>query len=459
MAPVALFLCLVFIAWLLVRDSKRHKSVSAALWLPTIMVLVQASRTPSGWFGGRTFYTGLPNEGSGNLLDQAFFLLMIFGSWIIASSRGVKWNKLFAANVAIVLFYFYFALSSLWSAYPRDSLIRVLKDFGMTIIVISAILCEKNPQEAIRAVYTRCACVLLPLSMLFMKYNYNGLGRNYARNGTVMFTGVTVQKNSFGEMILVVSLFLILDHLETRPVGAKWQLSGIGWDRLVLLLMGAWLLHVSQSKTSLVCFLIGVVLMVSDWFASRMISRIVFIVALSLPFLVLLTQQFGSFFGPMLGVLGRDATFTGRTDIWRHITLTTVNPLVGAGFYNFWGGQGGQAIREAMQTDVPNAHSGYVDLYLDGGIIGLILLFCVFLSSSRRIIANLDVNRYQRVRFAFLIAAIVVNLTESNFARPSLMWFTTLLVLLEFPFPKANQALSHKLQGPTDSRDFAEVAS
>jgi hypothetical protein len=38
-----------------------------------------------------------------------------------------------------------------------------------------------------------------------------------------------------------------------------------------------------------------------------------------------------------------------------------------------------------------------------------------------------------RVRFAFLIVAILHNLTESSFARMGLMWFTTLLMIYEFP--------------------------
>jgi exopolysaccharide production protein ExoQ len=432
MPRIALLVCLAFIAWLLVRDSKRHSSVSSALWIPTLMVLVLGSRNPAQWLGGS--YLGADRNGvSGNLWDQAFFLLVIGGCFVIASSRGVRWNRLFVANAGIMVFYLYFVLSSIWSDFPADSLIRVSKDFGTTVLVISAILSEKDPQEAIRTVFARCACVLLPFSVLLTKYNYLGFGRNYARDGSVMYTGVTVQKNSLGELVMLASLFLIWDYLETRPKSATRPWSAIGWDRLVLLLMGAWLLDVSGSKTSLVCFSIGLVLMLSGWLASRTFSRVVLVMALSLPFLVLLTQQFGSILTPVLGVLGRDATFTGRTDIWKHIDLTTVNPLIGAGFYNFWGGKGGQAIREIMQTDVPNAHDGYLDLYLDGGAIGLAILFGLLFATGRRIIKKVRDSLYQRMRFVVLVVAIVTNLTESNFARPSLLWFTLILMLIEFP--------------------------
>jgi O-antigen ligase len=411
------------------------------------------------WFGLPPDITGgLPNGASGLLIDQAFYLLMIVGSWIVATSRGVKWNKLFAANTAIMLFYLYFGISILWSPYPLNSFIRVFKDFGATVFVISVILSEKDPLEALRAVYVRCACVAIPLSFFLIRY-YGDLGRAYARNGDTMFTGVTTTKNAFGELLMISIVFLVWDHLETRPAGAKRLWSGMRWDHLVLLLMGAWLLHLSYSQTSFVCLCIGLALILrSGWLASRMINRVVLFVALSLPFLLLLTQQFSSIVAPILDALGRDTTFTGRTDIWKHITFTTVNPLVGCGFWNFWGGPGGKAIQAAMQTPVPNAHDGYLDIYLDGGLIGLVLLFCVLFTCGKRLIRNFHVNRYQRVRFAFLIVAILVNLTESNFARLGLVWFTTLLMLLEFPFLKTNETFAHEPQASSDG-GVVEVAT
>jgi exopolysaccharide production protein ExoQ len=394
-----------------------------------------ATRSPGDWLGLHA--DRATNNGPGNSIDQVFFASVIAASFVVAWSRRVKWSKVFAANVAIMLFYGYFVASCLWSHSPLDSLIRVLKDFGANIVVISVILSDKKPLEALRAVYVRCACVLIPLSADLVKFS--PLGRQYARNGDVTYVGAAVQKNSFGELLLVFMMFLVWDHLETRSVvGAKRLWRGLRWDTLVLLLMGFWLLQLSDSQTSFVSLLMGLALLLrTGWLASRRVSRLVFMVALSLPLLLLCTQEFSSVFTPLLQSLGRDPTFTGRTDIWKHITFTTVNPLIGAGFYNFWGGPGGNAIREAMQTGVPNAHDGYLDIFLDGGLIGVFLLSCVLVTSGRRLIRLLPQHRYYRLGFAFLIIAIVHNVTETSFGRLSPLWFTTLLVMLDFPMLRA----------------------
>jgi exopolysaccharide production protein ExoQ len=438
MAPIAHLFCWTFIVFLLVRDSKRRAPVSATTWIPTLMLLVLATRSPADWLGlNAAQATNFANDRSGNLVDQVFFAAVIVASLIVARSRRVKWTKVFAANVALMLFYGYFVISCLWSYYPVDSLIRVLKDFGATVVVISVILSDKKPLEALRAVYVRCACVLIPLSADLVKFS--PLGKQYARNGDVTYIGAAVQKNSFGELLLVFMMFLVWDHLEGRSVVAAKRLwSGLRWETLVLLVMGIWLLQLSDSQTSFVSLLMGLALVLrTGWLASRGVSRLVFVVALSLPLLLLCTQEFSSVFTPLLESLGRDPTFTGRTDIWKHITFTTVNPLIGTGFWSFWGGPGGRAIQVAMQTAVPNAHDGYLDVFLDGGLIGVFLLSCVLISSGRRLIRDLPLHRYYRLGFAFLIIAMVHNVTETSFGRLSPLWFTMLIAILDFPMLRA----------------------
>ncbi len=466
MPTLALVVCALFIAWLVARDCRHRASVSVAIWIPTILLLILGSRPVSLWVsGGSVRVVEMGNEAARNLPDQMFFFFVIVGSFVVASFRGLKWNKLFAANAAILLFYLYFAVSIFWSGDPTGSLKRLIKDFGM-LFVIGVIFSEKDPLQAMRAVYVRCAFVLLPLSVVFIRY-FPDYARAYSVAGDIMVTGVTTQKNSLGEIVLIFTLFLVWDYLETRPEGEKLRWNQIPWDRVILLLMGGWLLHLSESKTGLICTLVGVFLIVRrGWLVSKTINRVVLAGALSLPFLLFFSQQFTSIIAPLIGALGRNMTFTGRTDIWEHITSKTVNPLIGAGYWNFWGGEGGYAISQAMNTIVPNAHNGYMDIYLDGGIVGLLMLFLLLVVCGRRIIkylkVNLDTDRYLRVRFAFLVVAVIYNLSESAFARLGPIWFTTLLMIVDFPamkptVRKAPEALHRHANPAVKPRSLAFV--
>jgi O-antigen ligase len=175
--------------------------------------------------------------------------------------------------------------------------------------------------------------------------------------------------------------------------------------------------------------------------SSELPGAIISLVALCFPFLLFFTQAFSSTLAPILDAFGRDATFTGRASIWQRVTLSTVNPLFGAGFYNFWGTMAGKAIALDMDPDkintfLPSGHNGYLDLYLDGGFVGLALLFALLIRSANRVLRTHPKDGFQRLRFAFLIVAIVGNLTESFFARPTPLWFTTILISIQYPLRK-----------------------
>jgi O-antigen ligase len=104
-----------------------------------------------------------------------------------------------------------------------------------------------------------------------------------------------------------------------------------------------------------------------------------------------------------------------------------------------------------MNTTIPNGHCGYLDIYLDGGAVGLVILFAVLVSNGHKLVNSVrngrDVTRNVAVNLPFLISVITYNLTESSFARMSILWFTTLLMIVEFPpdaFPRRGSSYRHE---------------
>ena len=82
----------------------------------------------------------------------------------------------------------------------------------------------------------------------------------------------------------------------------------------------------------------------------------------------------------LFGIIGKDATFTGRTDIWSELILAVkAKPIMGYGYGTFWEDPLGPsyAVRQALQWGVPTAHNGWFETSLSTGIVG-VLLFAVF---------------------------------------------------------------------------------
>src|SRR5271165_4578966 len=100
MATPGLIAGLLLITFLLARDSKRRKSLSWAIWIPILFLLIVGSRAPSLWLGvGRSYNgNGLANEAEGNSIDQIFFFAAIVACLSIATLRQFKWGKLFSGK-------------------------------------------------------------------------------------------------------------------------------------------------------------------------------------------------------------------------------------------------------------------------------------------------------------------------------------------------------------------------
>ena len=85
----------------------------------------------------------------------------------------------------------------------------------------------------------------------------------------------------------------------------------------------------------------------------------------------------GYHFPNVVGFFDRDPTLTGRTTVWgASLILGMDHPWIGHGFNAFWLGDEGPSgeIRRLAGWDVPSAHNGYSETWLDLGICGLAAL-------------------------------------------------------------------------------------
>jgi exopolysaccharide production protein ExoQ len=435
-ASLALGFCALLIFWLFNRDRDGRKNTSYALWIPLTWAFIIGSRPASLWLG----ITRIAESEGGlqdKLVDKALFLCLITAGLIILHSRRVDWSGILRRNRWLFAYFAYLGLSVCWSDDSFTSLKRWIKDFGNVVMVL-VVLSEDHPEEAIRVFLARCAFLLIPISTLILKY-YSHLGRNYdSWTNQPVFVGVSTDKNTFGMALFVSALSLLWILLGLRDQRSHGRTRTELCAYSALMLMTVWLLGKAHSATALSCTLFGGCLLFALRFPAitRQVRRLGSYVA-GMAALVLILQVTGAWgfaVAEFSQALGRDAKLHGREDIWRKVLQEDINPLAGVGFYSFWSEERNQRISEGFYYNLGTAHNGYLETYLNTGLIGLSLLALAIVSGVKGIQKDvLAGSRFGALRLSFLFTIVIYNITESAFDRLVPVWFTLLLVIVDCP--------------------------
>lgn len=375
----------------------------------------------------------------GSPLDRNIFLALIVVALGIVIARGVRLSQVVKANRWQFLFLTYCGISIMWSDFPDVSLKRYTKDIGNYLMVI-IVLSESAPIEAIMTMFKRCTYILIPMSVVMFKY-YPAFGRSYGRwDGQLSITGVTNNKNSLGILCALCGIAIFWNLVSTwrsniAPVSKTQVLV-----RCLVLIMTVWVLLVSHSATSLICFVvsIGIIAVIEV----RSVGRIIlYTLPVTLCLLLGYIMMIGGPLSVVTGAVGRDETLTGRTDVWQTVLEMVNNPIIGCGYNSFFLGDRLRQLWSIYTWGVTEAHNGYLEVYLDLGVIGVILLVMILISSLRSTLALLRNDLDGGVlKLAILVSAIIYNTTESAFRPGLLMYFVFMLVVIQLPRPVQKSA-------------------
>jgi O-antigen ligase len=383
-ASVALLLWLLFALWLLRFDPAREPRTSLALWVPLIWMFIVGSRLPSQWLGGQVGVTASQAFEEGNELDRSIFALLILLAFVVLVSRSFNWARFFTRNFFLMAFLIFALLSVLWSDFAFVAFKRWFRDLG-NYLVILVVLSDPHPLEAVRTLLRRLCYLLIPFSILLIKY-FPQIGKQYEFwSGNSMFVGAATSKNMLGVLCLVSGIYLFWDTIARWSERKERRTKRIIVLNIVLLGMTLWLLNLANSATSRICLALGCLVIAAAH--TRAVKRNPAILKILIPvcLCVYMVLQFGfGINGELVGMVGRNANLTGRTDLWKLLLSMHTNPVLGTGYESFWLGSRLMYVWQVM-AGINEAHNGYLDVYLNLGAIGVVLLVGFLLSSFRTI--------------------------------------------------------------------------
>lgn len=415
---LALLIFAGFITWLFRRYSRVFGPPPTALWIPFVWVGINMSRALALWFSSGTAVANDVSEGS--VADRTVYLLLIVLGSVVLIRRRINWSVVLKNSRWIVVLYIYYLVTTLWSDEVFVSIKRWTKDAG-DLIMILIILTDKRPADALRAIFVRCAYLLIPLSVLVIKY-YPEIGR-YTHEWTyeTFYSGVTTNKNALGVLAYISTIFLLWQIIDVwRKRDGRFVVKNI-WPDLALVCMCVWLLILAHSSTSTGCLIVGTVILLfarTNWMRTHL--RNMRWLAIGFGLFMLIFTVSDDFRGLVAGVLDRDVTLTDRTYIWAMALDSGTNPLVGCGFASYFISD--HAASLIYTFHIGEAHNGYLENYLNTGWIGVILLFAMLASGGRKVIAHFSSGTTTGILLMSLFwSMLIYNYTESTFCRSNVV--------------------------------------
>lgn len=383
-----------------------------ARWIPALMLAYGLLIWPVIY--GRSPDTGPASQvvqTESSALSQIYFpalLVVTLFVWI-ATSYGRR-SPLAGGTIALLALLLGLAFASVaWSIAPGIALRRVILQGAIVATLVLSVQAAGDPRGVVNRIFwTLAAIMMLNLAVVAV-----------TSRGPLGYEGIYPQKNGLGAAAALAILFALFQLFAGRP-GTRVAAAGTIAVAMVLLVL-------SQSKTSFGLVFVVPVLAIGIGVVSRATGISVAILFTLLAGLVGAGYGIGvaahlwDFPTAMAAIFG-DPTLTTRTDIWNFaLAMIERRPVLGFGFESFWqAGPESPSLREApgFVARMPHAHNGYIDIALQLGMVGLVLLGAILLGALHS--ATGAVRRSFGLGWlclALILFAILVNFLESAWLR------------------------------------------
>ncbi len=299
------------------------------------------------------------------LKSLSALIFLMAGLWLVVRRPQDMLDEL-ARYWWVFLIPVWCLLTTLWSAYPALTL-RYSIQLGLTILISVSIAARLSPRNFVLVLFL--AYVITALA---------GLGFGRIRGDGGGWLGIFGSKNAYSfamSGLLLVSFSLALVPGATR----RWRIAGA-----IGMVLGAFLLLKGQSAgalltTSMAAFagLIFIAIRRLDGIQKLVLATVSILALLVLALLALANLE--TLMDLLLESTGKDATLTGRTELWAEAVIEWErNPLFGQGYQAVW--VVGNPVAERMwdMFGISNKigfhfHNNWLSNAVELGLIGVTL--------------------------------------------------------------------------------------
>lgn len=320
-----------------------------------VLVYSQSWAAPMTGYGQR----------SADFLVNFFYPAYVLAVGLVLTRPGAAVHALARSPLLLALLALA-AVSVVWSINPDVTLRRVMALLFTTLGGVA--LASRWRWTTLTEIFATATGVMMIASLL-LAVLLPDLGRmNTLFPGA--WRGLWLEKNALGENMGLAAIFMVAAAIMV-PVRRKMWLA--------LAAVAAGMVIMSTSKTGLVVLILSMasmvfVALVKAGRVRAILGTWITVVVICAALVVIATRS-----DLLFELLGKDATLTGRTEIWSGILRQVEHrPWTGFGYGAVWtdtspGGPQSWIAYEA-RFSAAHAHSGWLEVYLSLGIPGLILL-------------------------------------------------------------------------------------
>lgn len=332
--------------------------------------------------------------------------------------------------------------STLWSSVPSVTAVHSINVIVITLLGLY--LGQRFRRDEQLALLCNAILLAAVLSLVFVfAFPSMGISHDGLHNGN--WQGIFHQKNMLCRMM---SLGLLASFVAIARATHRTHY----WICLCLCV-----LLVVESRSAAAFVALAVLIPAAAVFRTfhRHVATVRTVLVVMLAFVLGATVWLSQNFAVFLGILGRDATLTSRTVLWKYVWLAIGrHPWLGYGFDGFWHGlQGPSAtVLLSVHWGATFSHNGVLEFWLQFGLVGILVFLLGYLPLLKR--------AWRTARFAssptriwpllYLGYLVMFNISDSSGLAVNSIFLLLYIALAATPYTEETLANRVNLSLPSE---------